>query len=456
MSVSRERALKALAGRAAGELPDRLRISTDSRTIAAGETFVALRGPNFDGHAHVADAFARGAAGAVVDTASALPAGAAGVVVANTMTALMELAAAARDESRARIVAVSGSTGKTTTKALLHQLVQAVLDRDAIATPANENNEIGVAKTLLALEPQTPFAIVEMGCRHFGDLIPLVAMACPEIGVLTNIGDAHLEIMGSRERLIETKFGLFARGARAVLNALDADSRARAAHLGVEPVWFAAPAASGAPGIEGPLLTVDASGTIAARSNGETAVVTSGFALPGAHNRANFAAAAAAAWLLGAGLDDVASAAAGLTLPAGRYERSRIGDLEIIFDAYNASMSGTIATLDAFARETGARRIAVLGSMAELGDDAPLMHRRVGAAAARAGLDTLLVGGDFADELAAGAREAGFARDRVVRFDGNGEAVSWLRAHAVAGDVVLLKASRRYRLEEIVDGLRSR
>jgi UDP-N-acetylmuramoyl-tripeptide--D-alanyl-D-alanine ligase len=454
MSVSLAGAIAATGARVIGRPPDRLRICTDSRRIVPGETFVALRGPRFDGHAHAGQAARGGAVAAVVDDPDALAPGFPALVVPDTMAALQALAAAARNESRACIVGVTGSAGKTTTKTLLRQLIGQTLDAGVQATPANENNEIGVAKTLLALEPDTRFAVVEMGCRHFGDLLPLTAMARPDAGILTNIGDAHLEIMGSRDRLIETKFGLFATGASPLLNALDASSLERAAHLQLRPAWFAALDDTPAPAVGGP-LTIVRPAAIEFHAAGEVQQFAVACGLPGAHNRANLAAALGAAWMLGARPADLAAAVPGLALPAGRYQRERIGDVEVIFDAYNASMSGTLATLDAFAQERAAHRIAVLGSMAELGADAPWMHRRVGAAAVAAGVDTLLVGGDFADDLEAGAREAGFDRERVVHFERNDDAVVWLREHAGRGAVVLLKASRRYRLEEIVEGLRS-
>jgi UDP-N-acetylmuramoyl-tripeptide--D-alanyl-D-alanine ligase len=144
-----------------------------------------------------------------------------------------------------------------------------------------------------------------------------------------------------------------------------------------------------------------------------------------------------------------------LTLPQGRYERMQVGAFDVIYDAYNASMSGTLATLSSFAREIAARKIAVLGSMAELGPDAAEMHERVGAAAAASKLDALLVGGDYAESLARGARGAGFPAELVINFDDNGRAVDWLRANARAGDLVLLKASRRYKLESVLEGLRA-
>ncbi len=151
----------------------------------------------------------------------------------------------------------------------------------------------------------------------------------------------------------------------------------------------------------------------------------------------------------------MAAAIPGLVLPAGRYERVRIGDFEVIYDAYNASMSGTLATLDSFSREGAVRRLAVLGGMAELGNDAAAMHERVGAAAAKAGLDWLLAGGEFAAELERGARAAGFPAERTLRFATNAEAIALLRERTRPGDVLLLKGSRRYKLEEIREGLRA-
>jgi UDP-N-acetylmuramoyl-tripeptide--D-alanyl-D-alanine ligase len=141
-------------------------------------------------------------------------------------------------------------------------------------------------------------------------------------------------------------------------------------------------------------------------------------------------------------------------LPQGRYESIELpGSMRIIYDAYNANASGMIAALDAFASEAAPRHIAVLGSMAELGDESEGLHERVGAHAALK-VDVLLVGGDYADALARGAQRGGLARDRIVHVDSNSEAARWLREHAGRNDVVLLKGSRRYKLEEIVEALR--
>jgi UDP-N-acetylmuramoyl-tripeptide--D-alanyl-D-alanine ligase len=175
--------------------------------------------------------------------------------------------------------------------------------------------------------------------------------------------------------------------------------------------------------------------------------------VPGAHNRRNLAAALATAALAGYAPERLAPHAGALAQPPKRYETILLaGDRRLIFDAYNASMTGTLATLDAFAHETAGRRIAVLGSMAELGADAAQMHRRVGAAAADAS-EIVLAGGDFAADIVRGATDAGAAASRVLTYAENAAAVAWLRANAQPGDAILLKGSRKYKMEEIADAL---
>jgi UDP-N-acetylmuramoyl-tripeptide--D-alanyl-D-alanine ligase len=442
--------------RDAETLPARLRFSTDTRSLQPGDVYVALIGANFDGHAYVAEALARGAAAVVVSDPAALPAGAPALIVRDTKAAYLAFGGLARAASRARFVSITGSTGKTTTKALLAQILEHVGGGRVVATPANENNEIGVAKLLLSLPPDAAFVVVEHGARHAGDIEPLARATRPEVGVLTNVGEAHLEIMGSREALAETKWGLFATGARAVLNARDAASLERAARLSGEAFWFAVSEDPVDPRAAGPRLALGADGRLSVRDGygAAAAVFTTDLRLPGAHNRENAAAAAAAALTLGCDPERVAGSLGGLELPAGRYERISFGDFALIYDGYNASLSGALATLASFAREPADRRIALLGSMAELGAEAAEMHARVGSAAAAAG-DVLLVGGEFADDLARGAREGGMDPARIVPFASNAAAVDWLGANVRPGDLILVKGSRRYRLEEVVTGLRA-
>ena len=436
--------------------PDSLRVVTDTRALLPGETFLALHGEHFDGNDYTAQAVAGGASALIVDREGAHVPGVATLVVPDTLWAYMALAAAARERFGGRVVAITGSTGKTTTKALLAQLLEHRYPGRILAAPANENNEIGVAKLLLAMESTHDVAIVEMGARKYGDIAVLVAMAQPHIGVLTNIGEAHLEIMGTRERLEETKWGIFSRGARAILNLADEASHRRSLSLSKPAHWFyagehaiAPPAGARACEIVGrsELLVTDAVS--------KTTAHAIDVRLPGAHNRANLAAALAAALDLEVTAEMLVGAIAALELPEGRFQRIALaGGPQLIYDAYNASATGTLASLEAFADEPAPRRIAVLGGMAELGDDAQAMHERVGEAAAKV-VDWLLAGGEFAQALARGAVHGDLPRERIVTYATNHEAVQWLRTHARREDLVLLKASRKYHLEEIVEELRS-
>lgn len=431
--------------------PADLRIVTDTRAIAAGDTFLALRGERFDGHAFIEEAHRRGAVAFVVEDETVLPPGVPALVVEDSKRAYMQLAAEVRNSYNGRLIAITGSAGKTTTKHLLAQLLAAYYGADRVlATPANENNEIGVSKLLLQLQPKYTAAVIEMGARHEGEIAELVAIAHPHVGILTNIGEAHLEIFGSPERLARTKWGLFSNGALAVLNAGDTESVFRAPLLREPPIWFG----TGKP--SGPGVWIPDEHTLIVNVQGYERQFDPAIRLPGGHNRANLAGAVAAAIAIGIPKTAVVEAIPALTLPPGRYESvpSETG-ARLIYDAYNANASGMIAALNAFAAEDARRRVAVLGSMAELGALSPALHERVGAHAAAIGVYALLVGGDYASSIAAGAVAAGLPHDRIVAFETNEEAAQWLRAHAGPGDAVLLKGSRKYKMEEIVDALRA-
>ncbi len=441
----------------AERLPAELAFSTDTRALAPGDAFVALRGERFDGHAFVGDALRAGAAVLVVDDAAAVPPEVPALVVRDTTEAYLAFAAIARERSQARVVAITGSAGKTTTKAFLAQLLATVEPERTASTPRNENNMIGVAKFLLGLASDARFAVVELGARHYGEIAPLALAARPETAVVTNIGEAHLEIFGSRERLAETKWGIFVPGARRIAHAGDAASRERVARDGRPVSWYGVtgdpPAPEDAPSV---VLAGRSELRVAAPGGaGRVRTFAADVTVAGDHNLRNAAAAAAAALDLGLEPEIVAAGLGALALPAGRYERSTLAGFDVIYDAYNANHSGMLATLASFAREPARRRIAVLSSMAELGDDAAAMHRSVGTAAAAAGLAVLLVGGDFAADLARGARESGMPAGDVVPFDDNAGATAWLRANARDGDLVLLKGSRRYRLEDVLADLRA-
>ncbi|MDQ6931077.1 MAG: hypothetical protein M3126_10500, partial [Candidatus Eremiobacteraeota bacterium] len=245
--------------------------------------------------------------------------------------------------------------------------------------------------------------------------------------------------------------------ARAVLNVRDTVSFARATRLEAAPRWFGvgAPMLPGLHANERGVFIADRF-TMIVVENANVQTFRMHAELPGEYNLENLAAALGGALELGCDPAMLAQAVRGVSLPRGRYESVTLAQgLRVIFDAYNASMSGMIATLEAFAQESGTKRIAVLGSMAELGTESAQMHHTVGKHAAHSNLDFLLVGGEYADDLAAGARSAGFDAARIARFAGNDEAVAWIKEHAGSGDVVLLKGSRMYKLEQILQGLRA-
>jgi UDP-N-acetylmuramoyl-tripeptide--D-alanyl-D-alanine ligase len=436
------------------DAPAEIIVSTDTRTLERGETFLALRGPSFDGHHFVAAAIAQGAAMVVVDSAQSAIDGTAALVVRDTLQAYLAMARLARERFTGPVVAITGSTGKTTTRAFAVHLLRPRYGSRVASAPGNENNEIGVAKLLLRIDPaEHDVAVVEMGARHPGDIAMLVDVATPDFGILTNVGEAHLEIMGSRERLAETKWALFSRGARPILNARDDVSVARARSLSQPVHWFDASSSADAPRVAGRLTAIrDNARLIDSEGERTLADVPAEVGAPGAHNRVNAAAAAACALELGIDANAVAWALSDLPLPEGRFETFEMrGGWRIIYDAYNASASGTIAALDALDDQHPQRAIAVLGSMAELGEESARLHEQVGAhAARRAGV--VVVSGEYADALVRGAQ--GGDAD-IVRVESNAEAARWLRDHARSGDVVLLKGSRKYRFEEILAELRS-
>jgi len=429
-------------------LPDTLLVQTDTRSIARGAAFLALRGERFDGHAYVEEAFARGAACAIVEDRAAVPAGKAALVVPSTLQAYLDLAGLARSRVRGVVVAVTGSTGKTTTKQFLHALLRGA-GIPVTATPENENNEVGVAKFLCGLdEGDERVAIVEMGARKYRDLDVLVAAARPDVGLLTNVGEAHLEIMGSRERIAETKWAVPSGARRAVLNLDDAVSRERASSLATPPMWYGIDEERAPRGRRAVIVEPEAVWTVAEDGATETHRVAINF--PGDHNRRNLAGAFAAALLCGARPVALAEAVGAVALPHGRYEIVELAnDVRLVFDAYNASLSGTLATLATFGREEADRRIAVLGSMAELGDDAPAMHEKIGEIAATRA-DVILAGGTFGGDTARGVVAKGGV---VVRYDSNDGAIEWLRANVRRGDAILLKGSRVYKMEQIAEAL---
>jgi UDP-N-acetylmuramoyl-tripeptide--D-alanyl-D-alanine ligase len=433
-------------------------VSIDSRTVRPGDLFVALRGPKNDGHDYVAGALAAGAAAALVDHVPAGLESAPLLVVADTFDALNALARAARRRCRARIVAVTGSVGKTSVK----EALKLALSRQAktAATVGNLNNQWGVPLSLARMAPDTVYGVFEMGMNHPGELTPLSQLVQPDVAVITTIAPAHTEFFETIGEIADAKAEIFngMRGGTAVLNrdnayfatlAVAAFGRGldRIVGFGAHPD-AAARVESWTPSAEG--------STVQASINGRRLIYR--IAQPGRHWVINSLAVLAAVDALGA---DLAAAAAALTeLPAtkGRGERHQIayhgGDFLLIDDSYNASpasMRASFEILSISGPGHGGRRIAVLGDMLELGPNADELHAGLAPALLSSGVDLVFTAGTHMRHL----HEA-LPRDKRGGHAATAEALAPLVVSAVRpGDVITVKGSFGSRMAVIVGALKS-
>ncbi|HTX24703.1 MAG TPA: UDP-N-acetylmuramoyl-tripeptide--D-alanyl-D-alanine ligase [Steroidobacteraceae bacterium] len=436
----------ACGGRLEGADRSYAAVSTDSRTLGAGDLFVALRGPRFDGHAFLGAVEQAGAAGAVVETAHASRL--AQIVVQSTETALARAARSWRGRFTIPLVGVAGSNGKTTVK----EMLAAILGQAGacLATRGNLNNHIGVPLTLLRLEPTHRFAVVEMGANHAGEVAALARIAHPTIGLITNAGAEHLEGFGSLEGVARAE-GEMVEGlpaeAVAILNADDpfvtlwrSLTRAR-----VFTFALAAPADFRARDIHGDIVA----GAFCTRftlecSQGSRAIELQ---LAGRHNVANALAAAAAACAAGASLDHIRAGLATMRAVQGRLQLKRAhGGAWLIDDSYNANPSSVRAAIEVLA-ELGGRQWLVLGDMAELGGFARESHTEIGAFARAHGIERLFATGELA-RLAVESFGAG------AQWYPDTEALARALGTAVSPETrVLVKGSRVNRLERVVAAL---
>lgn len=425
------------------------RITTDSRDLQRGDVFVALRGETFDGHRFVAEAIAAGAIVAIVDhpvapteSGEPLPQ----IVVENTLTAYQAIARWWRDTLRTTTIGITGSVGKTTTK----ELIAAVLGHEGLVlkTQKNYNNEIGVPKTLLELTPDHKYAVVEMAMRGEGQIAELARIARPDVAVIVNVGTAHIGLLGSREAIARAKCELLAElplTSTAVLNADNDLLMATAA-----TVWSGAQVTYGFKAgdlrgqCQGTQMTVCQDGSER----------TLPLPLPGEHNASNYLAAIAVASVLGldtAWLDQGFN----LELPDGRAKRIALAeDVVLLDETYNAGLESMLAAIDLLAQTPGSRRIAVLGTMKELGDRTQEFHQQVGQAVVDRGFDAVFV---VAEPDAAAALTAAIAPTPIpcmVETEETDAARSRVAEKLIAmlqpGDRILLKASHSVALDRIV------
>lgn len=415
--------------------------SIDSRTVSPGDLFFAIRGPRFDGHDFVADALGRGAVGAVVDRPCPGCPDAALLPVPETGRALRRLASRARRQWGGTVVAVTGSGGKTTTKDIIAALLAGF--RSVAKSEGNLNNEYGLPLSLLRVPADCRVAAVEIGINHAGEMRPLARIAAPDVGIVTNVGLAHVGNFASADELAAEKRRLIeAVGPRgtAILNADDRRVAGfRRLHDG-PAVTF---------GIERE-ADVRAEAVVELGADGTRFRVAGhdmAAALPGRHNVYNILAAIAAIGVLGIGPERLAGPVSRLRPTAMRGTVRKAGGVTVIDDCYNANPAATEAMLRVLSGTAASRRIAVLGEMRELGARSRELHRRIGTAVASAGVDYLVgVGGDAAEIVRSAGVPAEFhasARAAARRV------TSFVRS----GDAVLIKASRGVGLERVRDPL---
>ncbi len=418
-------------------------VSTDTRTLHPQSVFFALRGENFIGDKFAAQALAEGAAIAVVQQWQGdLPPGTAVIVVPDALFALQQLAKWWRSQLDIPVVCITGSNGKTSTK----DFTAAVLGRKfhVSATRGNLNNHIGLPLTVLATTTGHTAAVWEIGMNHPGEIAPLCAIARPTLGIITNVGTAHIEFMGSREKIAEEK-GMLGRalpvGGTLFLPA-DCDFLEQLRH---QTAAMVVPVGGDRGQVRAENIHTGAAvASFSLAIDGHQPVAAS-LPVAGRHMVTNALLAAAVGWKLGISPADIAAGLADAELTAGRLGSYEFRGATIIDDTYNAnpeSMAAAIETLADTPVKDGARRFIVLGRMGELGTHAETAHLRVGALAAERGLTVVAVG-DGSEGIARGA-------DSTHHFPELPQAASWLSREVKPGDVVLLKGSRSAGVERVM------
>ena len=429
-------------GKAAAEVEA---ICTDSRALKPGALFVALRGEKFDGHDFIRQAAQSGAAGAVVEEAPA-DLDFSVIRVGDTLEALQRMAASYRRTLPMKVINITGSNGKTSTK----DYTAAVLAmRGRVAkTEGNLNNHIGLPLTILRASGADEFGVFEIGMNHPGEIAPLARISRPDAGVITGIGMAHIEYMGSQEAIAREK-GMLVEAVGAdgfvVLPVDDAFTESMAARTDAKVIRAGLESGD----VYASDVTADPEGSrFMAHARG---IVAEGrLTAPGRHMVHNAMLAVAVGLEYGVPLEECLEGLRQTTLTKGRLERKMVRGIYILDDSYNANPDSMVAALQTLGQMPG-RRIAVLGQMNELGAESLRGHQRVGEAAAREKIDCVITVGSIASGIASAAREHGVKH--ALTPETTSEAAAILRSMARNGDTVLIKGSRSVKMETIVEEL---
>ena len=436
-------------------------VSIDSRSVQPGQFFVAIRGDRFDGHDFVQAALTAGAIGALIEAERGAWIGEQGrqpgvlVRVADTTRALQSIARDVRRRSGTKVVAITGSAGKTTTKEITAEFLSARYR--VFRNKGNLNNHIGLPLSLLELRSQPEIAVVELGMNHPGEIRTLIGIAEPEVRVWTNVGDAHMGFFESPDAIADAKAEVLEQAGPAdvlVANADDPRITARASRFTGRVLTFGVDNAADVRATGVRMQGLDGTVANVITPAGNVQLQTP---LLGRGNLANVLAATATAIHFGVPLDAIRERAARLTAASHRGELLRLpGGITIIDDSYNSSPSALMRALELVAAAEGcARKIAVLGEMLELGAHADRLHRECGAAAAQSGLSIVIaVGGDPARSLADAAIAGGMPVECVHHVPARQDAAKLALQFVRPGDLVLVKGSRGIGTDYVVEQLR--
>ncbi len=423
-------------------------ICTDSRQAKEGDLFVPIVGEVHDAHKFIPDVAKRGCTAVLTERPDAVPDGVDAVLVEDTTKALQKLSAWYLKQLHLKTIAVTGSVGKTSTRDMVYAILKQKYHTGT--TVGNFNNDIGVPLTIFSFDASMEAAVLEVGMDHKGEIHRLVDIIRPDVGVITNVGLSHIENLGSREGILAAKMEItdyFGAENTLVINQ-HCDMLQQADFDGAYAVVRVAEGDDGDYRVHD--IVDDGENGISFRLTAQGDVYEFSLPVPGAHNAYNAGLAIAACCSLGVSIEEAKRGLCALELTGKRLSIKEAGGIKIIDDTYNAAPDSMKSAINTLVHASGARKIAILGGMNELGETSVACHRDVGAYAAQQNIDLLIGVGEKADDIVSGAKEAGGVKD-VYYFGDKGtfyrEAMGLFRQ----GDTILVKGSRAMSMDQIVD-----